>query len=90
MHLSLCTGGCGCYHWDFQVSLDHGETLKHYSRLQGYKIFSWLVILLSAQSLDKTRNMKNNLKQISMAMMFGIKGLIAIYLGVSPRASKTT
>ncbi|CAN4099398.1 unnamed protein product [Withania somnifera] len=55
-----------------------------------YKICSWLAIIFSAQSLANMRNMENDLKQISMAMMFGIMGLMTNYLGVGPRGSKKT
>ncbi|CAH9092720.1 unnamed protein product [Cuscuta europaea] len=53
-----------------------------------YKICSWLAIIFSAQSLANMKNMETDLKQISMAMMFGIMGLVTNYLGVGPRASK--
>ncbi|EPS59830.1 hypothetical protein M569_14975, partial [Genlisea aurea] len=52
-----------------------------------YKICSWLAIIFSAQSLANMRNMENDLKQISMAMMFGIMGLVTNYLGLGPRPS---
>ncbi|KAG5602261.1 hypothetical protein H5410_033631 [Solanum commersonii] len=55
-----------------------------------YKICSWLAIIFSAQSLANMRNMENDLKQISMAMMFGIMGLMTNYLGVGPRGNKKT
>ncbi|KAL7139331.1 hypothetical protein ABFS83_09G043600 [Erythranthe nasuta] len=50
-----------------------------------YKACSWLAIIFSAQSLANMRNMENDLKQISMAMMFGIMGLVTNYLGLGPR-----
>ncbi|KAL0355368.1 UNVERIFIED_CONTAM: protein Asterix [Sesamum radiatum] len=34
-----------------------------------YKVCSWLAIIFCAQSLANMRNMENDLKQISMAMM---------------------
>ncbi|KAH0706343.1 hypothetical protein KY285_010846 [Solanum tuberosum] len=40
------------------------------------------------QSIANIRNMENALKQISMAMMFGITGLMTNYLGVSPRQAR--
>ncbi|KAK4727028.1 hypothetical protein R3W88_031945 [Solanum pinnatisectum] len=53
-----------------------------------FGICSWLVIIFSVQSIAKIRNMENDLKQISMAMMFGITGLMTNYLGVSPRQAR--
>ncbi|VFQ82139.1 unnamed protein product [Cuscuta campestris] len=53
-----------------------------------YKICSWLAIIFSAQSLANMKNMETDLKQISMAMMFGIMGLVTNYLGLGPRPSK--
>jgi len=35
-----------------------------------YKICSWLAIIFCAQSLANMRNLENDLKQISMAMMY--------------------
>ncbi|KAG5582959.1 hypothetical protein H5410_053586 [Solanum commersonii] len=44
-----------------------------------YKICSWIVIIFSVLSLANIRNIENDLKQISLAMMFGITGLITNY-----------
>ncbi|GER48088.1 protein Asterix [Striga asiatica] len=52
-----------------------------------YKVCSWLAVIFSAQSLANMRNMENDLKQISMAMMFGIMGLVTNYMGVGPQPS---
>ncbi|KAI3454737.1 hypothetical protein Pfo_011400 [Paulownia fortunei] len=52
-----------------------------------YKACSWLAIIFCAQSLANMRNMENDLKQISMAMMFGIMGLVTNYMGLGPRPS---
>ncbi|XP_073059578.1 protein Asterix [Primulina eburnea] len=52
-----------------------------------YKVCSWLAIIFCAQSLANMRNMENDLKQISMAMMFGIMGLVTNYMGLGPRSS---
>ncbi|CAI9787232.1 unnamed protein product [Fraxinus pennsylvanica] len=52
-----------------------------------YKLCSWLAIIFCAQSLANMRNVENDLKQISMAMMFGIMGLVTNYMGLGPRAS---
>nr|XP_025887431.1 protein Asterix isoform X1 [Solanum lycopersicum] len=65
-----------------------GAMFRVRSLLNSYKICSWLAIIFSAQSLANMRNMENDLKQISMAMMFGIMGLMTNYLGVGPRGSK--
>jgi hypothetical protein len=35
-----------------------------------YKLSSWLAIVFCAQSLANMRNVENDLKQISMAMMY--------------------
>ncbi|CDP01210.1 unnamed protein product [Coffea canephora] len=52
-----------------------------------YKLCSWLAIIFSAQALANMRNFENDFKQISMAMMFGIMGLVTNYLGMGPKAS---
>lgn len=36
-----------------------------------YKICSWLALIFCAQSLANMRNLETDLKQISMAMMYG-------------------
>ncbi|KAE8124424.1 hypothetical protein FH972_019312 [Carpinus fangiana] len=46
-----------------------------------YKLSSWLAIVFCAQSLANMRNVENDLKQISMAMMFAIMGLVTNYFG---------
>ncbi|KAL1196767.1 Protein Asterix [Cardamine amara subsp. amara] len=53
-----------------------------------YKICSWLAIIFCAQSLANMRNLENDLKQISMAMMFAIMGLVTNYLGPNRPATK--
>ncbi|GMH17025.1 hypothetical protein Nepgr_018866 [Nepenthes gracilis] len=52
-----------------------------------YKLSSWLAIIFCAQSLANMRNIENDLKQITMAMMFAIMGLVTTYIGPS-RSSK--
>ncbi|KAF2563849.1 hypothetical protein F2Q70_00014123 [Brassica cretica] len=55
----------------------------------GYKICSWLALIFCAQSLANMRNLETDLKQISMAMMFAIMGLVTNYLGPNrPAATK--
>ncbi|KAI3830388.1 hypothetical protein MKX03_033500 [Papaver bracteatum] len=46
-----------------------------------YKLCSWLAIIFCAQSLASMKNFENDLKQISMAMMFAIMGLVTNYFG---------
>ncbi|XP_010259487.1 PREDICTED: protein Asterix [Nelumbo nucifera] len=46
-----------------------------------YKLSSWLAIIFCAQSLANMKNIETDLKQISMAMMFAIMGLVTNYLG---------
>ncbi|XP_010546197.1 PREDICTED: protein Asterix [Tarenaya hassleriana] len=53
-----------------------------------YKLCSWLAIIFCAQSLSNMRNLENDLKQISMAMMFAIMGLVTNYLGPARPATK--
>ncbi|KAH0907716.1 hypothetical protein HID58_039543 [Brassica napus] len=53
-----------------------------------YKICSWLAIIFCAQSLANMRNLENDLKQISMAMMFAVMGLVTNYLGPNRPAAK--
>ncbi|CAL5327061.1 unnamed protein product [Camellia sinensis] len=54
-----------------------------------YKLGSWLAIIFCAQSLANMKNMENDLKQISMAMMGNSSALglsiIAGHNGVSTR-----
>ncbi|KAF3438101.1 hypothetical protein FNV43_RR20857 [Rhamnella rubrinervis] len=53
-----------------------------------YKLCSWVAIIFCAQSLANMRNFETDLKQVSMAMMFAVMGLVTNYLG--PRPPKTT
>ncbi|XP_004299312.1 PREDICTED: protein Asterix-like [Fragaria vesca subsp. vesca] len=46
-----------------------------------YKLCSWLAIIFCAQSLANMKSIENDLKQISMAMMFAIMGLVTNYFG---------
>ncbi|XP_062027937.1 protein Asterix [Rosa rugosa] len=46
-----------------------------------YKLCSWLAIIFCAQSLVNMKSIENDLKQISMAMMFAIMGLVTNYFG---------
>ncbi|ONK75797.1 uncharacterized protein A4U43_C03F20650 [Asparagus officinalis] len=39
---------------------------------QAYKLCSWLAIIFCAQSLVNMKNMENDLKQISMAMIVAL------------------
>ncbi|XAR65524.1 hypothetical protein NMG60_11009673 [Bertholletia excelsa] len=54
-----------------------------------YKLGSWLAIIFCAQSLANMKNMENDLKQISMAMMFAIMGLVTNYFGPARPAAKS-
>ncbi|XP_013608496.1 PREDICTED: protein Asterix-like [Brassica oleracea var. oleracea] len=45
-----------------------------------YKICSWLAIIFCAQSLANMRNLENDLKQISMAMMYMMHTVISSVL----------
>ncbi|XP_031259168.1 protein Asterix [Pistacia vera] len=54
-----------------------------------YKICSWLAIIFCAQSLSNMRNIETDLKQISMAMMFAIMGLVTNYLGPARPGTKS-
>ncbi|KAL0752126.1 hypothetical protein Bca101_034129 [Brassica carinata] len=74
--LALCSG--------LLVNLTHSFSLLC---LQ-YKICSWLAIIFCAQSLANMRNLENDLKQISMAMMFAVMGLVTNYLGPNRPAAK--
>ncbi|XP_048330469.1 protein Asterix [Ziziphus jujuba] len=49
-----------------------------------YKLSSWLAIIFCAQSLANMRNIETDLKQVSMAMMFAVMGLVTNYLGPRP------
>ncbi|KAF9624171.1 hypothetical protein IFM89_008109 [Coptis chinensis] len=46
-----------------------------------YKLSSWLAIIFCAQSLSNMKNVETDLKQISMAMMFAVMGLVTNYFG---------
>ncbi|KAJ4760093.1 Protein Asterix [Rhynchospora pubera] len=46
-----------------------------------YKLCSWLAIIFCAQSLANMRNFEAEFKQVSMAFMFGLMGLITNYFG---------
>ncbi|KAH0458324.1 hypothetical protein IEQ34_013639 [Dendrobium chrysotoxum] len=46
-----------------------------------YKLCSWLAIIFCAESLVNMRNFEADLKQVSMAMMFAIMGLVTNYFG---------
>ncbi|XP_004514029.1 protein Asterix isoform X1 [Cicer arietinum] len=46
-----------------------------------YKLSSWLALIFCAQSIANMRNVENDLKQVMMAMMFSIMGLITNYFG---------
>ncbi|XP_038725892.1 protein Asterix-like [Tripterygium wilfordii] len=48
-----------------------------------YELSSWLAIVFCAESLANMRNMETDLKQISMAMMFAIMGLVTKYMGLA-------
>ncbi|KAE9607830.1 hypothetical protein Lalb_Chr09g0334301 [Lupinus albus] len=52
-----------------------------------YKLCSWLALVFCAQSIANMRNIENDLKQVMMAIMFSIMGLITNYFG-APRPSK--
>lgn len=45
-----------------------------------YKMASWMALIFCAQSLCNMRNLENDLKQVSMAMMFAIMGLVTNYM----------
>ncbi|KMZ66852.1 hypothetical protein ZOSMA_287G00150 [Zostera marina] len=54
-----------------------------------YKICSWIAMIFCAQSLANMKNIENDLKQISMAMMFAIMGVVTNYFGPArPSATK--
>ncbi|CAM8929710.1 hypothetical protein QQ045_021645 [Rhodiola kirilowii] len=46
-----------------------------------YKLSSWLALIFCAQSLANMRSIETDLKNISMAMMFAVMGLVSNYLG---------
>ncbi|XP_038687211.1 protein Asterix-like [Tripterygium wilfordii] len=53
-----------------------------------YKLSSWLAIVFCAESLANMRNIETDLKQISMAMMFAIMGLVTNYMGLARPGTK--
>ncbi|EXB90191.1 hypothetical protein L484_015485 [Morus notabilis] len=54
-----------------------------------YKLSSWLAIIFCAQSIANMRNYENDLKQVSMAMMFAIMGLVSNYFGYARPGRKS-
>ncbi|XP_057443081.1 protein Asterix [Lotus japonicus] len=52
-----------------------------------YKLSSWMALIFCAQSIANMRNVENDLKQVMMAMMFSMMGLITNYFG-PPRPNK--
>ncbi|KAG8048009.1 hypothetical protein GUJ93_ZPchr0008g13880 [Zizania palustris] len=46
-----------------------------------YKVCSWIAIIFCAQSLANMKNFENDFKQLSMAFMFAIMGLVTAYFG---------
>ena len=53
-----------------------------------YKVCSWIAIIFCAQSLANMKNFENDLKQLSMAFMFAVMGLVTNYFGPRPGAAK--
>ncbi|KQK13119.1 protein Asterix [Brachypodium distachyon] len=53
-----------------------------------YKVCSWIAIIFCAQSLANMKNFENDLKQLSMAFMFAVMGLVTNYFG-PPRPGTT-
>ncbi|KAG6499622.1 hypothetical protein ZIOFF_039412 [Zingiber officinale] len=49
-----------------------------------YKLCSWLAIIFCAQSFANMKSFENDSKQLSMAFMFGVMGLVTNYLGPRP------
>ncbi|KAJ3669803.1 hypothetical protein LUZ60_010127 [Juncus effusus] len=54
-----------------------------------YKLCSWLAIIFCAQSLSNMRNFETELKQVSMAFMFGLMGLVTNYIGPARQVNNT-
>ncbi|KAG6495693.1 hypothetical protein ZIOFF_043519 [Zingiber officinale] len=52
--------------------------------LPAYKLCSWLAIIFCAQSFANMKSFENDSKQLSMAFMFGVMGLVTNYLGPRP------
>ncbi|XP_062116664.1 protein Asterix [Humulus lupulus] len=53
-----------------------------------YKLCSWLAIIFCAQSLVNMKNFETDLKQVSMAFMFAIMGLVTNYFGPARPGTK--
>jgi hypothetical protein len=53
-----------------------------------YKLGSWLALIFCAQSIVNMRNVENDLKQVMMAMMFSLMGLMTNYFGPLRRQAK--
>ncbi|KAM3278195.1 hypothetical protein ACQJBY_045827 [Aegilops geniculata] len=53
-----------------------------------YKVCSWIAIIFCAQSLANMKNFENDLKQLSMAFMFAVMGLVTNYFGPRPGGTK--
>nr|BAJ94200.1 predicted protein [Hordeum vulgare subsp. vulgare] len=53
-----------------------------------YKACSWIAIIFCAQSLANMKNFENDLKQLSMAFMFAVMGLVTNYFGPRPGGTK--
>ncbi|CAL1412529.1 unnamed protein product [Linum trigynum] len=53
-----------------------------------YKLCSWVALIFCAQSLANMKNIENDLKQISMASMFAIMGLVNNYMGLARPGTK--
>ncbi|XP_021634821.1 protein Asterix-like isoform X2 [Manihot esculenta] len=54
-----------------------------------YKLCSWLAVIFCAQSLANMRNIENDLKQVLMASIFALMGLVANYLGPARPSQQT-
>ncbi|OAY63132.1 protein Asterix [Ananas comosus] len=52
-----------------------------------YKLCSWLAIIFCAQSFANMKNIENDLKQVSMAFMFAVMGLVTNYFGPNRAAN---
>ncbi|KAI4335920.1 hypothetical protein L6164_014516 [Bauhinia variegata] len=46
-----------------------------------YKLCSWIALIFCAESLCNMRNIETDLKQVTMAIMFSIMGLVTNYFG---------
>uniref|UniRef100_A0A9I9DFE6 Protein Asterix n=1 Tax=Cucumis melo TaxID=3656 RepID=A0A9I9DFE6_CUCME len=72
-----------------EILLSTHATLLVLVEIGQYKLSSWLAIIFCAQSLANMRNVENDLKQISMAMMFAIMGLVTNYLSPARPGTKS-